>query len=184
MLEPQDVVLMRFPADCEVGVVGTVCRVTWERAREVIGWKDLPGDIENPVFGNPWNVERALVDLGFVPVPRTVGDILDGKSTPGRTILLVHLGPEDRSFWSEVKNTLLAHWVVWDGIDEFGRHRVFFGKRQTPHLVDRAKLAGLLTRGGTNYAVEAGPADVPLPWWATVPLAFAGFIAWLASLFW
>lgn len=48
--------LMRYKSDCEVVAIANACDVAYEQAAKALNWRLLPSGLENPVFGNPWNL--------------------------------------------------------------------------------------------------------------------------------
>lgn len=98
-----NIVLMEHETDCEVAAIATACQVSYDKAETALGWVDLPGGLENPVFGNPFNLHKALLKLGFWKDELTLNELLAGKATPFRTVVLLK------------KSLTQQHWVVYYG---------------------------------------------------------------------
>jgi hypothetical protein len=159
-------VLMRYPADCEVAGVATITGETWEKARAAMGWRDLPGDLENPVYGNPVNVVLGFLKLGWLVDLVDVSDLLDGHADPGRTLVLIHGGET----W--VEGTLNQHWAVWAGVrEEDGKHLFYWGQGTKPVAISANVLAGLVTLGWPNCILQARPGS----WWKWIWVTIRDF---------
>lgn len=139
---------MRFTTDCEVAALATAACVPWEKARDALGWRELPLGAENPVFGNPVSVSLAIERLGFKAVNRTCNDLIKGIAAKNKTLVLVH---------SLSSPTLVQHWVVFSDVNQ---HLITFHwgdgtQRSFPH----AHFLELFTRGTPNAAWEVGPKE-------------------------
>ena len=111
-------ILMRHDTDCEVAALATACEVSYEEARKALGWKKLPLGAENPVFGNPINLYRALINLGFWKHNIRFRDLAKGRATPNKTVVLIH---------NKANPILQQHWVVWAGLDANKNHLLWWG---------------------------------------------------------
>lgn len=149
----QSPVKMRFENDCEVAGLATTTGKTWEEARGALGWRNLPGPAENPIFGNPANVSRAAALLGFQAIEVGLSQVLDYATSPGKVLLLLH----DRE-----TPTLAQHWAVWLGGAD-GWHAMAWGDGSI-RWYQRNDLVDLVTKGKPNSIMELTPATV-LPWW-------------------
>lgn len=130
-----NVTLMRLDNDCEVAALSIATQKTYEQVESALNRINLPGDLESPIFSNPWNLYRALIVLGFWKMNVTLQMLLNGDCEPGKTIVLVK------------KSTTQQHWVVWAGIDGFGMHRFFWGDSATPCLKSPTEVRRLFTVG-------------------------------------
>lgn len=145
---PRQIVLMREATDCEVAALATALGITWEQARDLLSWRDLPGPLENPVFGNPWNLYRALIKAGYWKRNVTLTMLLSGDCEPGKTIVLVK------------KSTAQQHWVVWAGINGFGMHMFYWGNSKEPCLKSSTEARKLFTAGApANCAFQVYKAN-------------------------
>lgn len=146
---PRQTVLMRRGTDCEVAALATALGITWEQARDLLSWRDLPGPLENPVFGNPWNLYRALIRAGYWKYNITLADLLNGRCEPGKTIVLVK------------KSTTQQHWVVWAGINGFGQHQFYWGDSKELRLKSPGEVRALFTAGApANCAFQVYKANI------------------------
>lgn len=142
--------LMRDQTDCEVAAIANACGVTYDQSREVLDWRKLPKNLENPVIGNPWNLYRALISLGFWKKNITLTDLLAGKAEPGRTVVLLH-DPQ--------RPTLAQHWVTWHGKED-GYHLLAWGNSQLFRRVSPATLTEYYRKGWPNCAFQVYKASV------------------------
>ena len=131
------VVLMREKTDCEVAMIATECEVTYEKACKVVGWKDLPYGIENPLYGNPYNAYLALLRLGFWKQNVEWKRFQKGESV----CVLIHY-PEEP--------TLKQHWIVRRKMDEDKNHYCYFGSSKDFAIIDNVKMKELIFKGYPN----------------------------------
>lgn len=137
-----ELVLMRGKTDCEVAAIGNACEVGYEQALDALDYRRLPKGLENPILGNPWNLYRALICLGFWKRNVTLTDLLRGTAEPGKTIVLVH-DPQNP--------TLAQHWVTWHG--KFCEsHLLAWGQSQELKRVSSAVLTEYFRKGWPNCA--------------------------------
>lgn len=142
---------MRGQTDCEVAAIANACGVTYDQSREVLDWRRLPKNLENPVCGNPWNLYRALISLGYWKKNITLTDLLTGTAEPGKTIVLIH-NPESP--------TLQQHYVTWHGKDCYGRHLLAWGASQEFRRVSPDLLSDYYRRGWPNCAFQVYKASI------------------------
>ena len=136
------VVLMRYQTDCEVAALATALNITWEEAQKALDWRRLPKGLENPVFGNPINLYRALIGLGYWKQNITLTMLLNGTCTPRKTIVLVK------------KSFVQQHWVVWAGIDAFGNHLLLWGDNEKPVAKTPVEMRDLFCKSIPNCAFQ------------------------------
>lgn len=141
---PEEYITMRESRDCAVAAVATAVNCSYDEARRALWHWDLPFFLESPILSNPWNVMRALRNLGAEP--RRV-DSLDG-CVAGQTILLVH----DPRNW--FYGFIGQHWVVWFGQMPDGRHMVHWGQKQTFRVVSDADLQAMLNSSWPHYIIK------------------------------
>lgn len=155
-----ELVTMKAASDCEVAALATVCGVSYDDARCALGWRVLPFGLENPVFGNPHNLYRALVKLGHWKRNITLTQLLTSAAEPGKSVVLLH---------SLNAPTLMSHWVVWLGrVGE--KHKFAWGTSTTPVLMSDAELAKMYTGGWPNCAFQVYKANLFDLLWARVRL--------------
>jgi len=133
----QKVVKMKYDTDCEVAMLATVCGCSWEKARDAIGWKDLPGPLENPIYGNPYSVYYGLLKLGFWKQNITWKEFQNGDTV----CVLIHF-PSDPY--------LKQHWIVRDTMDKDGNNYCYFGKSTDYTIVHNFKMKELIFMGYPN----------------------------------
>jgi len=146
-------VKMQHENDCEVAALATATGKTWEEARGAVGWRDLPGGVENPVFGTPTNVSRAAGVLGFKGDECGLSALLEYRATPGATLVLVQA--LDTPYMAQ-------HWVVWMGGAD-GWHALAWGDGGV-RWKTAADLTDLVTGGWPNSVMELRAVD-KLPWY-------------------
>lgn len=137
-----NITLMRLYNDCEVAALSIATQKTYEQVESALNRINLPGDLESPIFSNPWNLYRALVKLGFWKMNVTLQMLLNGKCEAGKTIVLVK-----KSFTQQ-------HWVVWAGIDAFGNHLIYWGDSKTPVKKSPIELQKLFVTSKPNCAFQ------------------------------
>lgn len=158
-----NIVTMRTQTDCEVAAIATACGVSWTEAAEAVGWKNLPYSLENPIYGNPWNLYRALVGLGFWKKNVTKDMLMNGTCTPDRTIVLVK-----KSFTQQ-------HWVVWGGVHHDTKHHmIYWGDKLEPRYLMDHELEKLFVESWPDCAFEVYPANFWQMLWARIKLFFRG----------
>lgn len=143
-------VLMRNSTDCEIPVIANACDVTYEQAKAALSWRNLFGPLENPVFGNPWNLYRALIKLGFWKKNITLNDLLAGRAEPGKTIVLIH-NPK-KPFTSQ-------HWVTWHGRCADKYHLLAWGDSTTFVLATDQQMTDYYKKGWPPCAFQVYKAN-------------------------
>ena len=157
------IVLQRAETDCEEAACATATGKTWEDLHRALGKKGMPNSIEDPVASNPVNVKRAVESLGFRCDELALADLLMGRATPMRVVVLVH---------STTSPTLSQHWICWGGIQSDGKHLLYWGDKIEPRTYTGAGLARLVTGGFPNCAFQVVPVARPAPWYRRI-------LAWL-----
>ena len=145
-----NVVLMRSKTDCEVAALATALGITWEEAQKALYWRRLAKGLENPVLGNPWNLYRALISLGFWKKNIALADLLSGSAEPGKTIVLVH-NPKNP--------TLSQHWITWHGRYGDKYHLLAWGDSQDFVIKTDDQLSDLYRKGHPNCAFQVYKAN-------------------------
>jgi hypothetical protein len=107
--------------------------------------------MESPIFSNPWNLYRALLALGYWKRNLTLADLLAGDCDPGKTIVLLH-NPKDPVF--------SQHWVVWDGKNPAGDHRLLWGDSAAARVISPGRLKDYFLKGWPNCAFEVYRASI------------------------
>ena len=141
---------MRGQTDCEVAAIANACGVTYDQAVEALDWRKLPKNLENPVIGNPWNLYRALISLGFWKRNVTLTELLTGNAEPGKTVVLLH-DPQSP--------TLKQHWVTWHGFTGV-YHGLAWGNSQKLRFITSGQLTDYFRKGWPNCAFQVYKASV------------------------
>ncbi|NCA93322.1 hypothetical protein EOM82_08855 [bacterium] len=157
-----NIVLMRSDTDCEIAAVATACGVSYDEARSALNWHEL-GGLENPLFGNPLNLYRAIVKLGYWKRNVTLTDLLDGRAEAGRTIVLIH---------NLQSPNLSQHWIVWQGIQN-GFHLLSWGSGKEFKRVTSDQLSDYYRKGWPNCAFQVYRANVFRILWERIKLLFS-----------
>jgi hypothetical protein len=159
-----NVVLMRGKTDCEVAMLATALQISYEDAKAALDWRKLPQGLENPVFGNPYNVYRALISLGYWKKNITLTDILTSKYEPGKTCCLIH-NPQSP--------TLSQHWIVLGANrPEFGTIEVFWGDTEKPRMLTHKQFKDYFIKGFPNCAMVPYKANVWRILWERMKIFF------------
>ena len=141
------VIPQRSSADCEESALATASGESYEAAKKAIGKAQmLPEGANDPLFGNPENMRAAIERLGYKPIRRTYGDIVNRIAIPGKTMVLLHL-PE--------APTLRQHWVVLESVG--AGHVAFHWGDGTVKGFRFEQFLKLFTGGFPNAALEVGP---------------------------
>lgn len=135
------VVKMRYDTDCEVAMLATECKLSWETVRNALNWKQLKYGLENPFFGNPYNVYLALIKLGFWKQNINWKQL----QTDIECCVLIHF-PEEPY--------LKQHWIVRHHIDSDGNHYCYFGKSNDFTVISNHKMKKLFLSGYPNCAFK------------------------------
>lgn len=139
-----DCVLMRHSNDCEVAVIATACHIPYEKAAEALGYGKLPKQISDPIIGNPINLYKALISLGFWKKNITLTELLSGSAESGTTIVLIH-NPQSP--------TMQQHWVIYCGSLN-GKTILNLGHSKNGQAFDADVMTKLFTRGFPNCAMQ------------------------------
>lgn len=142
--------LMRGKTDCEVAAIANACGVTYEQALDALDYRRLPKGLENPILGNPWNLYRALIRLGFWKRNVTLSDLLRGTAEPGKTVVLLH-DPQNP--------TLQQHWVTWHG-KTGDHHALAWGDSRELRYISSYQFADYFRKGWPNCAFTVYKASV------------------------
>lgn len=142
----------KHPNDCEWVCL---CNMTGEkpnRVRRALGWVDLPGDLENPVFGNHLVVREAIHRLGYKPIALDCDDIIMGKAKLGKTMVLLH----------SPTSILAKHWAQL--VDLSDREVVFAWGDGTEKRFTFARFRVLFSRQ-PSIAYQLGRRREPTSWY-------------------
>lgn len=145
-----NVILMREERDCHNAAIGTACQVTYEQASRATGHINLPGPFESPIISNPWNLYRALINLGFWKRNIVLHDILTCNYEHDKTIVLLH-APNDPY--------LSQHWIVLSTCDVFGFYKAYFGDKTEPRFIRRDDFSQMFLAGQPKCAFQVYKAN-------------------------
>lgn len=155
-----NIILMEHDTDCEVAAIATACQVSYDEAESALGWRKLPLGAENPVFGNPLNLHKALLKLGFWKDELTLSELLAGKGKPGQTIVLLK------------KSVTQQHWTVYFGrIGE--QYGFLWGNSTTPVWLTSDQVSRyFLNDGPCNTAFTVYPTGLFELIWRRIQMWF------------
>ena len=158
------IITMQHQTDCEVAAIATALGITWEESRKLLDWRRLPKGLENPIFGNPWNLYRALVDAGYWKINKTLTQLLKGDYAPYKTIVLLH----------DPKSPIMKqHWVVLGAKrPDHGGFEVFWGDSEQPRFITEKMLKEYFLAGWPNCAFEPYKANIIRIWWEKIKAFF------------
>ena len=137
MMDNDKLVLMKYDSDCEVAVIASITGSSWDKARCKLNWIDLPSGLENPLFGNPYNLYLSLLRLGFWKHNVDWKQFSKGETA----VALIHF-PDDP--------TMKQHWIIRDKIDEAGNHLCYFGKSKDYTIISNFKMKQFIFNGYPN----------------------------------
>lgn len=159
-----NIVTMRHQTDCEAAAIATALQISYEEAKKALDWHRLPSGLENPVFGNPWNLYRALIDLGYWKMNKTLDQLLKGDYKPYRTLALLH----------DPKSPIMKqHWVVLGAKGrDHGGLEVFGGDSASPRFFTEKMLKEYFLAGWPNCAFQPYKASVWRIWWEKIKRFF------------
>ena len=140
------IITMQHQTDCEVAAIATATGKSWGEARDALSWEPLNYGLENPVFGNPYNLYRALLKLGFWKRNINLNHMLNGDYKPLETIVLLH----------DERNPLLyQHWAVLGKYDDkVGVYDVYYGHDKKPVYINKTQLQNMFLKGFPNCAFQ------------------------------
>ncbi|MBU1108618.1 MAG: hypothetical protein KKB51_18220 [Candidatus Riflebacteria bacterium] len=145
----EKLITMREARDCHNAMVATLLEITYKAAAWALFHWNLPWFFESPLISNPMNVKRAIGSLGWtVRELEDFRELQEGKMVPGKVGILVHC-PD-----SEIKGTLMQHWVVWMGKDSKGNHLLHWGQKQELEVKTEEEMFALYRTGTPNCAFE------------------------------
>lgn len=138
------IITMQHQTDCEVAAIATALQISYDEAKKALDWHRLPNGLENPVFGNPWNLYRALIDFGYWKMNKTLTQLLKGDYIPYKTLVLLH-DPESP--------IMKQHWVVLGAKGrDHGGLEVFWGDSEAPRFITEKMLKEYFLAGWPNCA--------------------------------
>jgi hypothetical protein len=138
----EELVTMREKRDCHVPVIANTCGVSYEKAHSASWHFNLPWLFESPLISNPWNVCRAIRSLGFdADDSITWAQIKSRKLPVGKLIILVHEPSSD------VKGTLMQHWITCHEYRSDGYFGLHWGKKQELVYKSESDLLALFKSG-------------------------------------
>ena len=158
------IITMQHQTDCEVAALATALGITWEESQKLLDWRRLPKGLENPIFGNPWNLYRALVDAGYWKINKTLTQLLKGDYAPYKTIVLLH----------DPKSPIMKqHWVVLGAKrPDHGGYEVFWGDSEQPRFITESMLKEYFLAGWPNCAFTIYKASVYRLIWEKIKAFF------------
>ena len=150
----EKLVTMREKRDCHVPVIANTCGVTYEQAHKAAWHFNLPWLFESPIFSNPLNVCRAIRSLGFEADDSiTWAQIKSRKLPAGKLIILVHEPSSD------IKGTLMQHWVTLEEYRADGYFGLHWGQKQALAYKSESELLALFKSGIPACAILVSKKD-------------------------
>ena len=71
------IITMQHQTDCEVAAIATALQISYDEAKSALRWQKLPFNANNPIYGNPYNLYIALINLkGALEANKTLTQLL------------------------------------------------------------------------------------------------------------
>jgi len=160
------IVTMKHDTDCEVAMLATALQVDYETACKAINWKKLPYGLENPVYGNPYNVYLALLKLGYWKQNLNWKEFLKYN---GICCVLIH---------DNKHPYIKQHWIVRESYQN-GYHKCYFGYTDIPVYLDNNKIKRYIFDGYPNCIFKPYKCDIFTRIFKYIKLKLKGIIKWL-----
>ena len=140
------IITMQHQTDCEVAAIATALQISYDEAKSALRWQTLPFNANNPVFGNPYNLYSALMNLNHWKMNKTLDQLLKGDYKPYKTIALLH----------HPKSPIMKqHWVVLGAKGrDHGDLEVFWGDSASPRRITEKMLKEYFLAGWPNCAFQ------------------------------
>ena len=158
------IITMQHQTDCEVAAIATALQVSYDEAKSALRWQKLPFNANNPIYGNPYNLYIALINLKYWKANKTLTQLLKGDYIPYKTIVLLH----------DPKSPIMKqHWVVLGAKkQDHGGFEVFWGDSESPRFITEKMLKEYFLAGWPNCAFEPYKANITRIWWEKIKAFF------------
>ena len=158
------IITMQHQTDCEVAAIATALQISYDEAKSALRWQTLPFNANNPIYGNPYNLYIALMNLNHWKANKTLTQLLKGDYIPYKTIALLH----------DPKSPIMKqHWVVLGTKRaDHGGYEVFWGDSESPRFITESMLKEYFLAGWPNCAFEPYKANITRIWWEKIKTFF------------
>jgi len=158
------IITMQHQTDCEVAAIATALQISYDEAKSALRWQKLPFNANNPIYGNPYNLYIALMNLKHWKANKTLTQLLKGDYKPYKTIALLH----------DPKSPIMKqHWVVLGAKGrDHGDLEVFWGDSEAPRLITEKMLKEYFLAGWPNCAFEPYKANITRILWEKIKVFF------------
>jgi hypothetical protein len=158
------IITMQHQTDCEVAAIATALQISYDDAKSALRWQKLPFNANNPIYGNPYNLYIALMNLNHWKANKTLTQLLKGDYIPYKTIVLLH----------DPKSPIMKqHWVVLGAKrPDHGGFEVFWGDSEAPRLITESMLKEYFLAGWPNCAFQPYKASAWRILWEKIKVFF------------
>jgi hypothetical protein len=158
------IITMQHQTDCEVAAIATALQISYDEAKSALRWQTLPFNANNPIYGNPYNLYIALINLNHWKSNKTLTQLLKGDYIPYKTIVLLH----------DPKSPIMKqHWVVLGAKrHDHGGFEVFWGDSEQPRFITEKMLKEYFLAGWPNCAFTICKASVYRLIWEKIKAFF------------
>ena len=157
------IITMQHQTDCEVAAIATALQISYDEAKSALRWQKLPFNANNPIYGNPYNLYIALMNLKHWKANKTLTQLLKGDYIPYKTIVLLH----------DPKSPIMKqHWVVLGNRLSNKQYEIYFGNDELPEIVSDTTLKGYFLAGWPNCAFSIYKASVYRLMWEKIKVWF------------
>ena len=158
------IITMQHQTDCEVAAIATALQISYDEAKSALRWQKLPFNANNPIYGNPYNLYIALINLKHWKANKTLTQLLKGDYIPYKTIVLLH----------DPKSPIMKqHWVVLGAKGrDHGDLEVFWGDSASPRRITEKMLKEYFLAGWPNCAFTIYKASVYRLIWEKIKVWF------------
>ena len=154
------VITMQHQTDCEVAAIATALQISYDEAKSALRWQTLPFNANNPIYGNPYNLYIALINLKHWKANKTLTQLLKGDYEPGKCIVLIH---------NPSNPIMKQHWVVLGAKrPDHGGFEVFWGDSESPRFITEKMLKEYFLAGWPNCAFQPYKASAWRIWWKKI----------------
>jgi hypothetical protein len=154
------IITMQHQTDCEVAAIATALQISYDEAKSALRWQTLPFNANNPIYGNPYNLYIALMNLKHWKMNKTLTQLLKGDYEPGKCIVLIH---------NPSNPTMQQHWVVLgEKRPDHGGYEVFWGDSEAPRFITEKMLKEYFLAGWPNCSFVPYKAHIIRIWWEKI----------------
>lgn len=136
--------IQKNDTDCEVAALSSACQKTYEEVYKAEGRRELPGKLNDPVWGNPETLYLTLIKLGFWKRNITWNMLLNKQAEVNKTVILIHFAENP---------ILYQHYIVLAEYVE-GGFRCYWGDSVIPRFITTNQMKDYFLGGFPNCAFQ------------------------------